>query len=172
MTSTGKFVCMAHRFILLWFNPFGLRVESERWWFEHSMSKLLICLSTESAKNVCWPWLFPLRGWGSLAMISIGKFVYIGDRFVLLWLNPFGLSVDSEGWWFEHSMSWLRVCLSAEAAKNVSWPWVSPLRGWGTLTMTSTGIFVCVAHHFILLWLNPFGLRVDSEGWWFEHSMS
>ena len=27
-------------------------------------------------------------------------------------------------------------------------------------------------HHFILLRLNPFDLRVDKEGWWFEHSMS
>ena len=24
-----------------------------------------------------------------------------------------------------------------------------------------------MAHHFILLRLNPFGLRVDREGWWF-----
>ena len=29
-----------------------------------------------------------------------------------------------------------------------------------------------MAHHFILLRLNPFGLRVDRKGWWFEHSMS
>ena len=28
--------------------------------------------------------------------------------------------VDREGWWFEHSVSWLRVYLSAEGAKNVS----------------------------------------------------
>ena len=27
-----------------------------------------------------------------------------------------------------------------------------------------------MAHHFILLRLNPFDLRVDKEGWWFEHS--
>ena len=26
-----------------------------------------------------------------------------------------------------------------------------------------------MAHHFILLRLNPFDLRVDREGWWFEH---
>ena len=29
-----------------------------------------------------------------------------------------------------------------------------------------------MAHHFIMLRLNPFGLRVDREGWWFEHSVS
>ena len=32
--------------------------------------------------------------------------------------------------------------LSAEGAKNVSWPWLSPLRGWGSLTMSLTGKFV------------------------------
>ena len=36
--------------------------------------------------------------------------------------------------------------------------------------MTLTAKFVSVAHHFILLQLNPFGLRVDREGSWFEHS--
>ena len=27
-------------------------------------------------------------------------------------------------------------------------------------------------YHFILLQINPFDLRVDREGWWFEHSVS
>ena len=68
-------------------------------------------------------------------------------------------------------MSKLGVCLSAEGAKNVSWPWVSLLGGWGSLTTTSTDIFLYMPHHFILLWPNHFGLKVDSERWWFEHSM-
>ena len=68
----------------------------------------------------------------------------MAHHFVLLWLNSFGLRVAGEGWWFEHSMSWLQVCLSAEGAKNVSWPWLSLLRGWGSLTMTSTGKFVYI----------------------------
>ena len=59
----------------------------------------------------------------------------------------------------------------AEGAENVSWPWLSPLRGWHSLTMTSTGKFVYLSHYFILVLLNPFGLRVDKEGWWFEHSL-
>ena len=66
----------------------------------------------------------------------------------------------------------MRVCLSAESAKNVSWPWLSPLQRWGSLTMAFTGKFVYTAHHSILLRLNPFDLRVDKEGWWFEHSIS
>ena len=37
--------------------------------------------------------------------------------------------------------------------------------------MALTGKFAYMAHHFILLWLNAFGLRVDMEGWWFEHSL-
>ena len=48
----------------------------------------------------------------------------------------------------------------------------SPIRPWGSLTMTSIGKFVYMAHHFILIRLNPFGLRVDREEWWFDHSMS
>ena len=68
-------------------------------------------------------------------------------------------------------MSKLRICFSGEGDKNVSWFRLTPLGRWGSLTMTSTGIFVYLAHHFILLWLNPFGIRVDREGLWFEHSM-
>ena len=45
--------------------------------------------------------------------------------------------------------------------------------GWGSrLTMEFTGNFVYMAHHFIVLWLNPFILRVDRKRWWFEHSVS
>ena len=65
----------------------------------------------------------------------------MAHHFILLRLNPFGFRVDREGWWCEHSVSWLRVCLSAEGTKNVSWPWLSPLRGWGSLTMASIGKF-------------------------------
>ena len=42
----------------------------------------------------------------------------------------------------------------------------------GSLTMAFTGKFVYVAHHFIMLQISTFGLRVDREGWWFEHSVS
>ena len=47
--------------------------------------------------------------------------------------KPFDLNDDREGWWFEHSVSWLQVSLSAEGAKNVSWSSLSPLQGWGSL---------------------------------------
>ena len=39
------------------------------------------------------------------------------------------------------------------------------------MTMTSTRKFVYMAQDFILLRNNPFELRIDSEGLWFEHSM-
>ena len=42
-----------------------------------------------------------------------------------------------------HSCGW-RVCLSPEGAKNVSWSWLSPLRVWGSLTMTFTGKFIYI----------------------------
>ena len=47
----------------------------------------------------------------------------------------------------------------------ISWPWLIPLRGWDSLTMSLTGKFAYMAHHFILLWLNPFEFRVDRERW-------
>ena len=50
----------------------------------------------------------------------------MAHHFILLRLNPFDLRVDREGWSFEHSVSYLWVCLSPEGAKNVFWPWLSP----------------------------------------------
>ena len=61
-------------------------------------------------------------------MAFTGKFVYMAHHFIMLRLNPFGLTVDREGWWFEHSVSWLRVCLSAEGVKNVTFPGPGYLR--------------------------------------------
>ena len=96
----------------------------------------------------------------------------MAHHFILLWLNLFDLRVDVEGWWFEYSVSQLRVCLLAEDAKSISWPWSSPFWRWGSLLMSLTVEFLSMAHKFILLWLNPFDLRVDGERWCFEHSVS
>ena len=172
MTFTGKFVYMAHHFILLRLNPLDLKVEREGWWFDHSISWLWVSLSEEGTKNVSWPWLLPLWWWGSLTTTFTGKFVYMAHRFILLLLNPFCLRVDRKGWWFQYSIKWLQISLSLDDAKNVSRSCVSQLQGWSSLIMTFTFKFVHMAYHFILLRLNPFGLRVDREGWWFEHSMS
>ena len=60
-------------------------------------------LSEEGAKNISWPWLFLLQGLVSLAMAFAAKLVYMDHHFILLWLNPFDLRVDREGWWFGHS---------------------------------------------------------------------
>ena len=171
ITFTGKFVYMTHHFILLCLNPFGLRFDREGWWLEHSMSLLPVDSSAEGAKNVSWRSLSPLWLWGSLTMTWTDKFVYMAHHFILLRLNPFCLRVDREGWWSDHSISWLRDSLSEEGAKNISWPWLSPLQGWSSLTMTFTGKFVYMAHHFILLQLNPFCLMIDREGLWLQYSI-
>ena len=91
------------------------------------------------------------------------KFVYIAPHFILLQLNPFHLSVDREGWWFEDSLSQLWVCLSADSARNFSWPRLSLLRGWSSFTMAFTSTFVYIAHHFALLRLYPFDLNVENS---------
>ena len=36
-------------------------------------------------------------------MACTRKFVYMAHHFILLRLNLIDLSVDREGWWFEHS---------------------------------------------------------------------
>ena len=111
-----------------------------------------------SNKHVSWPWLSPLRGCGSLlsplrgcgslTMSLAGKFVYI-------WLTisscygsiPLTLGLIGRDGGLStlcHSCG-LACCLSAGGTKNVSWPWLSPLRGWGCLTMSLIGKFVCVS---------------------------
>ena len=64
---------------------------------------------------------------------------------------PYG---DWEGTlWFEYFVSKLRICLSAEGAKNVLWPWLSVLRGWvrGSLTMAFLGKLIYVSSLSIYL---------------------
>ena len=42
---------------------------------------------------------------------------------------------------FKRSVSQLRISLSAFGAKKVSWPWLSLLQRWGSLTMEFVGKF-------------------------------
>ena len=56
-----------------------------------------------------------------LRYLLLNLYVY-SSPFHLTRLNPFDLSVDREGWWFEHSVSKLRVWLSAEGAKTFPGP--------------------------------------------------
>ena len=72
---------------------------------------------------VSLPWLFPLRGWGSITMTFLGKFAYIWFSILSCYVSisvPYG---DWERRWFEQYMSYLQVCLAVEGTKNVSWPW-------------------------------------------------
>ena len=47
-------------------------------------------------------------------MAVTGKFVYMVHLLILLWLNPFDLSVDRDEWWFVIVAS----LLSGEGAKT------------------------------------------------------
>ena len=172
MAFTDKFLYIAHHFILVPHNAFGLGVNREWWWFEHSVSWLRIWLSAEASENVSWFTLSPLRGWGNFIMAFTGKFVYVAHHLILLRFIPFGIGVARSGWYVEYSLLWLRVWLLTGGAKNVSWLSLFPLRGRGSLTMAFTAKFVCITHHFILVRHNSFGLGVGREGWWFEHSVS
>ena len=37
------------------------------------------------------------------------------------------------------------------------------------MTVTFTGKFVHMGVHIFMLWLNPFEIPFDREGWWFDH---
>ena len=137
----------------------------------HSVSWLQVRLSADCTKNISWSRLSPLQRWGHLTMAFTDKFLYIAHHFIFVPQNAFGLGVNREWWWFEHPVSCLRVWLSAEASENVSWPTLSPLRGWGNFIMAFTGKFVYVAHHLILLRFIPFGIGVARSGWYVEYSL-
>ena len=46
----------------------------------------------------------------------------------------------------------MRVCLSAEGAKNVSWPWLSVLRGWGSIYIYIY-IYIWLVHIYIYVYI-------------------
>ena len=78
----------------------------------------VVFVSSDGAKKVSWPWLSLIQQLGSLAMAFTAKFVSLAHHIIFLRFNPFDIRVDREGWWFEDSMSYLHVCLSADGAKN------------------------------------------------------
>ena len=48
--------------------------------------------------------------------------MYVAYHITLLRLDPCGISVDMERWLLEHSLSYLRMGLSAQLAQNVAGP--------------------------------------------------
>ena len=73
-------------------------------------------------------------------------------RCILLRLNPSALlRLGLGGYWFQHPLSQMWVCLPAECAENVSWPWKSPLRGRGSLTMGFSCIYSITYRCYIVL---------------------
>ena len=160
---------MARHFISLWLNPFDLWVDSKGWWFENSVSKLWVCLSAGGVKTVSWSCISLLRGWGSLWHLLVNFYMWFTIS------SCYG-SIPLTLGLIERIGGLSTLCHSCRFACQhrviKTFPGPSYLQGWGSLTMTFAGKFVYISHHFILLWLNPFDIRVDTKGWWFENSMS
>ena len=95
-------------------------------WVSHKPGK--------DARNGTWPWLSPLRGWGSLNITFSGKFAYMVHHFILLQLNPIGLRVDRDG-----NLSTLCQSCGFACQERV---WLSPLRRWGSLTYICIYIYI------------------------------
>ena len=171
MTSSGKFVCMAHHSILLSISfGWGLIVT------DASLS--IVCHSCRFACHQRVIKTFPGPGY----LHSKYGVVWLWNRLVYfyIWLTispcygsiPLALVlIGTDG-----GLSTL--CQSCRFAGQQRVLKTFPLseslhpNDWGSLTMTTIGKFVYMAQYFILLRLNPFGLRVDRELLWFEHSMS
>ena len=116
----------------------------------------------------------------SKILVYIYIYIYIGKfRYTLMITSQ--IKFEASVWRLIVGQSWVqhevvrsnptRANFVAEGARNVSWPWLSPLQGWGSLTLASTSKFLYMVHHFILLWLNHVGRSVDRKSGWLEHSM-
>ena len=68
--------------------------------------------------------------WHSLVNLYIGLTISSCYDYI-----PLTLGLIGEYGGLSTLVSYLRVYLSAEGTKNVCWPWLSPLQGWGILTM-------------------------------------
>ena len=77
--------------------------------------------------------------------------------FIFLRLSQFGLLVYPEECWFESSVSQLRVLLSAEGVKNISQPYLSILRRYGSVAMTFTSkllyMYICIYIYIIYIYV-------------------
>ena len=65
-------------------------------------------------------------------------YVYVAHYFILLRLNPFDLSVDRQGWWFEHSVSQLGFDYQQRVLNMFPGPGYLRPRGSSSLTMAFT----------------------------------
>ena len=56
-----------------------------------------------------------------------------------------------------HTVAGLIIRLSAEGAKNFSWPWLSSLRGWVSLTEEVTSkfvyIYIYICNSYIVMYI-------------------
>ena len=70
------------------------------------------------AKNVSWPWLSQLRGWGSLAITFLCKFGYLYLT-ILFFYSPVAISYSDWKWWlFQHSMPVADMLISRGCLKR------------------------------------------------------
>ena len=72
---------------------------------------------------------------------------------------PLTLGLIERGGGLNSLVSQLQVCLSAEGAINVSWPWLSLIRGWGSLTMAFTSKFIYI--YIIYIYYRQIDRQID-----------
>ena len=90
-------------------------------------------------------------------MASTGKFGYIAHHFILL--HSISLTLVLIG----RNKGLSTLCYSccfdfSRGCRKYSWPWLSLLRRWGSLTMAFTCKFLYIAYHLIIYGTIPLSL--------------
>lgn len=93
--------------------------------------------------NVSWTWISPLSGRSSLIMAYWVNVNIYGSPFCLAMAHSHCLMASRKyGGLSTLSNSW--VIFPAENNKNISWPFLSLLRGWGNMTLVFIDKFASV----------------------------
>ena len=141
--------------VLLWHVLVNFHIYSSPFYLATTQSQCLLVIGKDYGLNTFYhSWelacqqrlLKTFSGHGSLGS---------EDGIIWLWLVLANLHIHSSQFYLALAQSWLGrmivwtiygiVSLSAEAAKNVNWPWLSPLRGRGSLTMACIDKFAHIS---------------------------
>ena len=104
----------------------------------------------------------------SLFKLVLHSSLYMNGKFTCIWLitlscyGSIPLSYGYlEGWWLEHSVSKLQVCLSVEVPKTFFGPCLSPLWRWGSLTIAFFGNNTYLHYLICLVYLHIYTIYIN-----------
>ena len=109
-------------------------------------------------------------------------YLHSEDEIVWLWHLLVNLDIHSSPFYFAttqsqylmvngrdgglNTVSYLQVCLSVEGAKNVSWPWLSPFRGWDSLWhfQVNLDIYIYSSPFYLAMAQSHYLMKIGRDG--------